>query len=97
MLVALWPSLKNDLFAVWCCREQKEKQPIKFHSEKKEITFFHFFFYLFLVLLSKTPNKLFFKDGNSATNILRERSKYKYETNKLVNKPKPCENKYDEQ
>ena len=28
---------------------------------------------------------------------LRERSKYNYKSNKLVNKPKPCENKYDEQ
>ena len=34
MLVALWPSLKNNFFAVWCCRKQKEKQHIKFHSEK---------------------------------------------------------------
>ena len=23
MLVALWPSLKNNLFALWCCRKQK--------------------------------------------------------------------------
>ena len=40
MLVALWSSLKNNLFAVWCCRKQKEKQQIEFTSEKKEINSF---------------------------------------------------------
>ena len=64
--------------------------------EKEFISFFSEWNMLFLLLLPTTPNKLFFKDSHSAANILRERSKYKYESNKLVNKPKPCENKYDE-
>ena len=38
-------------------------------------------------------SKLFFKDGHSATNVLKGRSKYKYESKRFVNKPKPCENK----
>ena len=37
--------------------------------------------------------QIIFKDGHSATNVLKGRSKYKYESNRFVNKPKPCENK----
>ena len=37
--------------------------------------------------LPTTPNskQIIFKDGHSAANILKERRKYKYKSNKLVN------------
>ena len=50
-------------------------------------------------LLKILPRVLSVKDGHSATNILQvsERGNTSIKSSKLVNKPNPCENKYDEQ